>query len=161
MNQKYILAIIIILLAAICGFIWFQMDNTATAPTDNQPTTQNQQQENPIIDIQLEPVAKTFEVIYTDAGYSPSTLTIKAGDTVMFKNQSSGNMWIASGMHPTHMVYNGTDLQSHCPDAENDDFDQCANGAPQTSWNFTFTKAGTWGYHNHTNSPKFGKIIVE
>src|SRR3989344_2330311 len=32
---------------------------------------------------------KTHEVTYTDAGYAPTELKIKVGDTVVFRNESS------------------------------------------------------------------------
>jgi len=105
--------------------------------------------------------AQNHEVIFTDTGYAPAELKIKAGDTVIFKNQSSSQSWTASAMHPAHSVYSGTSLQSHCPDPENNDFDQCQAGNPGTSWSFTFSKAGTWAYHNHVVAGKFGKIVVE
>ena len=91
--------------------------------------------------------ARSLVAHYTDAGFSPANLTVKVGDTVTFKNQSSADMWVASAMHPTHSVYNGTTLQQHCPDPENNDFDQCQSGGAGTSWSFTFTKAGSFGYH--------------
>lgn len=106
-------------------------------------------------------VNQTYEVIYTDSGYAPAEITIKSGDTVTFKNQSSGGMWTASVMHPSHVVYGGTSLQEHCPDTTNTSFDECKNSQPGESWSFIFTKTGTWSYHNHAKASVFGKIIVE
>ena len=82
------------------------------------------------------------------------------GDMVVFKNQSSAKMWVASAMHPTHIVYGGTSLQAHCPDNENNAFDQCQSNSSGESWEFTFNKSGEWGYHNHSSAQHFGKIIV-
>jgi len=48
-------------------------------------------------------------------------------------------------------------LQEHCGTGTTS-FDQCANGG---SYSFTFTKAGTWRYHNHSNASHFGTVIVE
>ena len=111
--------------------------------------------------IEVVAINQKHEVIYSDSGYSPSTLSIKSGDTVEFKNQSASSMWTASAMHPVHTVYGGTSLQTHCPDAANVSFDECASAQPDQSWSFTFNKKGTWGYHNHVNPSHFGKIIVE
>ena len=88
-------------------------------------------------------------------------LTIKVGDTVTWKNQSTQANWVGSAMHPNHILYSGTTLQEHCPDVDNSDFDQCQADKNGDSWSFTFKKAGTWGYHNHMNVKHFGKIIVE
>jgi len=163
MNQKIIIAVIVILLLAVGG--WFLI-NAMNAPADqtNQQTNTNGQQQNPVVDVEVgvnPPVPASHEVIYTDAGYAPTTLTIKTGDTVVFKNQSSGGMWTGSAMHPTHTAYSGTNVQQHCPDLENDDFDECKSDQPGNSWSFTFKKAGEWGYHNHVKSNHFGKIIVQ
>ena len=128
--------------------------NTNPEITPIQNNTENE------IDVQIT-VGKTYDVVYTDAGFSPATLAIKAGDTVNFKNESSSAMWVGSAMHPSHTVYSGTSLQQHCPDIANTSFDQCESSLKGTSWSFTFTKIGSWGYHNHSNSKHFGKITVE
>lgn len=100
-------------------------------------------------------------VTYMDSGFVASTLNIKVGDTVTFKNGSSQAMWVASAMHPTHMVYGGTSLTEHCPDTAGVAFDACTGTQPGSSWSFTFTKAGSWKYHNHLNPQHFGAIVVE
>ena len=94
-------------------------------------------------------------VIYTDSGYSPKSLTIKKGETVVFKNESSRGMWTASAMHPTH---NGYPTTGGCLGST---FDECEAIQPGGSWSFKFDFAGSWGYHNHVSASHFGKIIVE
>lgn len=165
---KKIVVVIIALIVIVGGYLLVtNMSKSVPGQEDNVPTDSqtNNNQEAPVVNVEVESDAvkttTTHAVAYTDTGFSPSTLTVKAGDTVIFKNQSSGNMWVGSAMHPTHMVYSGTNLQQHCPDADNNDFDQCQNVATGTSWAFTFTKVGSWGYHNHSNSTHFGKITVE
>ena len=159
-------AIIIVLL--LVGGWWFMTQAPAEVPneTNNQNTqlenTENENPDNPLVDVDVEvTTSKTHEVSYTNSGYAPATLTIKAGDTVKFINNSTRATWPASAMHPTHTAYNGTSLQQHCPDAENDDFDACKNIASGASWEFTFTKVGEWAYHDHANAGNFGKIIVQ
>jgi len=155
--NKIIIAVIGVAVVAIGGYFLITATNRPNAPAEQA----NQQEENPIVEIILDPVSKTHEVAYTDGGYAPGSLTIKKGDTVVFKNQSTKLMWTSSAMHPLHMVYGGKSLEDHCPDVENDDFDQCQNANPGESWAFTFNKTGTWGYHNHSNSSHFGKVVVE
>lgn len=94
-------------------------------------------------------------VTYTDAGYSPNPLTIKAGETVTFKNESSRSMWPASAMHPTHREYPTT---GGCLGST---FDACMGVQPGNSWSFQFDIAGTWRYHDHLNPSSFGMIVVE
>jgi plastocyanin len=101
---------------------------------------------------------KTVKVTLTATGFSPKSITIKKGDTVTWTNTGSGQMWIASANHPTHTVYDGTNLQQHCgtPSAESP-FDECKAG---NTYSFTFDKVGSWNYHNHTNASQFGTVVV-
>lgn len=105
-------------------------------------------------------VKQTYSIVYSNSGYSPKTLTIKVGETVVFTNDSSNTVWTASDTHPFHTNYSGTSLQQHCPDATHTVFDQCDESRPGESWSFTFDKTGTWKYHNHLNAPDIGTIIV-
>lgn len=101
-------------------------------------------------------VTATAKIItYTNAGFSPSPLTIKAGETVIYKNESSRSFWPASASHPTHAVY---PVYGGCI---NSIFDACKTYAPGESWSFTFTVKGTWGYHDHINASYFGSVVVE
>lgn len=102
--------------------------------------------------------AETMTVRYTAEGFVPAEITIEAGDTVTWVNETENDMWVASAMHPTHTVYDGSSLSEHCPDPEGDDFDQCENG---DEYSFTFPEAGEWAYHNHSLANHFGRVIVE
>ena len=166
MNKTVIIVVAVLVVLVGGYFVVTGMDKaTPNTPANTQVNENDNQDTQPVVNVEVESDAEvtitTHQVVYTNSGYSPSALTVKAGDTVVFKNQSSGNVWTGSAMHPSHTVYGGTALQQHCPDAENDDFDQCKSEGPGTSWSFTFKKAGAWGYHNHMNSTHFGKITVQ
>ena len=100
-------------------------------------------------------VAEEKVITYTDAGYSPSSLQVKQGETVIFKNESSQSMWPASAMHPTHKDYPTT---GGCLGST---FDACKGVQPGDSWPFQFDIAGNWKYHDHLNPKNFGAIIVQ
>jgi plastocyanin len=159
--KKVIISVVILAIIVIGGYLVYANMNKSS---DTQQNTQNQTPVTENSGNQVEVTLGTttaHEVTYTDAGFSPATLTIKVGDTVTFKNQSSQGMWVGSAMHPSHTAYSGTTLQQHCPDTANNSFDECKSEANGTSWSFTFNKKGTWGYHNHVKASDFGKIIVE
>jgi plastocyanin len=86
-------------------------------------------------------------VKFTGTAFEPSTLTIKAGETVKFENKSGDDFWPASNVHPTHLLYPGFDAKKPILDGG--------------SYSFTFTKTGSWGYHNHLTPDIEGTIVVQ
>lgn len=92
-----------------------------------------------------EPAEETV-ITYDGARFSPSTVTVKAGTTVVFRNTGSGVMWVASNPHPTHHLL--------------PDFDALRAHASGEAYSFIFTRAGTWGYHNHLRADQGGTVIV-
>jgi len=144
---KYVVAIIIIALiilgASLAGKNKSTPSGSETAEEESTAITQT---------------SVAAEIDYTiENGFTPDNLTIKVGETVKFVNKSSAEMWVASAKHPDHVVYSGTTLEEHCPDTAGVAFDQCQAGA---EYSFTFTKAGTWAYHNHMNAKMYGKVTV-
>jgi len=166
--NKAIIAIAIVVAILVGGYFLFfrsafQPIPSISEPSNQQTTTQPPTTEQPSQQppVSQAPAVKENVVTYTDSGYSPSTITIKKGGTVTFKNQSSRSMWTASGVHPTHRVYSGTSLDEHCPDTAGTAFDACKGYLPGESWSFTFNKTGTWKYHDHLNPSDRGTIVVE
>lgn len=80
-------------------------------------------------------------------GFHPSKLVIKEGDTVVFNSNTGEPFWPASNVHPTHTAF--------------PDFDPKQPVAPDDTWEFTFTKPGTYLFHDHIASIFEGEIIVE
>ncbi len=154
---KYIVGIIIIVIIIAVAVFWVKVAS-APASTDttgaaNQTPAAENQTATPAT-----AATQTVEVDFTDSGFTPNSVTINAGDTVKFINKSSEGMWVGSAMHPSHAVYSGTTLKEHCPDTAGTAFDQCSTG---DEFSFTFNKVGSWGYHNHVDASKFGKVIVQ
>lgn len=106
-------------------------------------------------DSTTKPIDTEKVIIYTDTGYSPSSLEIKTGDSVVFKNNSSQAMWSASAMHPSHKDYPTT---GGCLGST---FDACKGVQPGENWSFKFDIAGDWKYHDHLSPKNFGAIIVK
>jgi len=154
MNIKNILLAVVVLVIVVVG--WMLLRNKSDIALET-PTPMASPTPIP----SASPVVSNNIITYTDAGYSPSLITIKKGETVTWKNESSNLMWTASAMHPTHKVYPGTDISACGTQTLLPMFDACAGVASGQSWSFTFNNVGTWGYHNHLNSSKFGKVIVE
>lgn len=105
-------------------------------------------------------MTKNYTVVFTEAGFTPKELAIKKGETVTFVNESAGEVWPASAMHPTHTGYPGSDFKK-CGTAEQGTiFDACAGIKPGASWSFTFNEVGAWRYHDHMNAKNTGLVGV-
>lgn len=86
------------------------------------------------------------EVSYDGKAYSPSSVSIKTGDVVIFKNNSAVDFWPASAPHPAHTDY--------------PEFDAKKAIAPGGKFQFSFTKVGTWKFHDHLNPSAYGSVTV-
>ncbi len=154
------------------GFWWWNMSgntslsNTNTAVNENAAsnalvatTTANTSVTTPVATPPAQPT--TVTIAYDGKVFSPKTVTVKVGDTVMFQNSTKKNMWIASDEHPTHTEFDGTSRTTHC--AANytgaTPFDQCKPAT--TDYSFTFTKAGAFSFHDHLNASASGTVTVQ
>lgn len=168
--MKGIITIIIIIVIITVGFLMLRDGTQTSNPTEKTVTQEqlvgdNATEDSPDVFIEVgdatDSIDTTGEIIvvtYNKDGFSPKEINISKGQTVRFVNESQGNMWVGSAMHPDHMVYSGTSLKDHCPDTSGTAFDQCESG---DMYEFTFTKTGQLGYHNHMNPSDFGKVIVK
>src|SRR3989344_4435351 len=147
-TTSWVWAVIIVIVIAGAG--WWYVSQSAPAPAASNTGELTGTVTAP----------KSVTVLYGADGFSPSTVTIKKGDTVTFTNNGGGDMWVATAQHPAHSGYDGTPLSTHCAAGYTGPvpFDQCAAG---TSYSFMFNQAGTWNYHNHNNDADFGKVVVE
>jgi plastocyanin len=134
MNQK-VLWIIIVAVVVIGGAtgVYFAMQKDAGAPSNTAKTSDSSK-----------PASVT--ITYSDSGFSPSKVTVKAGDTVAIKNTSSSDVQFDSDPHPVHT------------DDEELNVGVVAPGQTST---FTVTTKGTFGYHNHLNPSDTGTIVIQ
>jgi plastocyanin len=125
--------ILIVIIIAIGAFFFFK--NSAGMVDGAAETTE-------------EVVAPTeIRVTYDANGFSPNTVTIKKGETVIFQNKTGKPASVASGPHPTHTNY--------------PEFDQYkTEQRGQNEFRFVFEKIGTWKYHDHLNANMTGTVIV-
>lgn len=171
-SSSIIWAVLLLLIVLGGGWYWYSTnmpqapagavssDTTSTGgnttpPADTQSTGVNV---GASADVSTAPMSAT--ITYDGAKFTPNLVTIAKGGTVTFVDNSSSAMWVASGVHPDHTVYDGTTRATHCAAgyAGPAPFDQCAAG---NSFTFTFDKTGTWPFHNHLNSSASGKVTVQ
>lgn len=92
------------------------------------------------------PDSSAATITYTDDGFSPGTLTVKAGTKVTIQNKSTHTIEFDSDPHPVHTT--------------NRDLNVGTVAAGQ-SMTFTTDKTGTFGYHDHLDASKTGTLIVQ
>ncbi|OGD88157.1 hypothetical protein A3D04_01685 [Candidatus Curtissbacteria bacterium RIFCSPHIGHO2_02_FULL_40_16b] len=112
--------------------------------TGGQTTDGSQQTE------QAQPSEGGVTVTYTDSGFEPASVTVSAGQTITWTNNSSRTVQIGSANHPTHTVN---------PELTGGEFViRLERGESET---VTVTKTGTWGYHDHLRPSTIGSVVVE
>ena len=157
-NSKGIIWGIGILIVLVGGyFFYFSQSSRQSAEEASQSAVQTSQPEfpeasnppsNPNINPSDVPVLapKNQEVTMTADGFSPASLTIPSGTTVLFINKDTVGHWPASGVHPTHQV---------CPG-----LDALRIVQPGESYSFKFSEAKTCPIHDHLNPSVKGSITV-
>ncbi len=87
----------------------------------------------------------------TDAGFNPKEVTVNAGDSVTWVNNSSKTIQIGSDNHPTHTLN---------PDLTGGQYViEVPVGESKTV--SAGTKVGRWGFHNHLKPSETGTVVVK
>ncbi|MEA2701651.1 MAG: hypothetical protein QOE22_360 [Candidatus Parcubacteria bacterium] len=164
MNTKPLLIVLAIVVVLLIGYFAFAggkasaPTETATTTTTGVPTTDTSGA--PVVTTTTTTTQTNVTITYGPNGFSPANVTVAPGTTVTWVNSGSGRMWVASDVHPTHTEFDGTSTAQHCENGTPTGagvFDAC--GAV-SSFSFTFTKAGSWDYHNHSQSSHGGTVTV-
>ncbi len=151
---------IIALFIAGCGPAPAVQEDTPVPPSEPEelPTVEEVAAEEP--EKEIVPAAE-YQVELRASGFTPRLLRVPLGETVTFVNMESKPRWIASNVHPIHAVYPGSNINKCDTDEESKIFDACHDLEQGEEFSFTFTKTGTWGYHDHRQPSIGGTIIVE
>ena len=151
-NVYLIIGLVLVLIIAGLVFIKQKGGGEVLAPTNGESAVTEETGQAPEGSQLTSPAPQptgpaTQTVTYATSGFNPQSLTIKAGDTVIFKNNSAADFWPASGPHPAHTNYPEFDAKKDISTGE--------------SYSFTFTRTGSWKYHNHLNPNLTGTITVQ
>ncbi len=163
-GQIAFVIIAIIVLVLVVGFIGYYYYNSSTnSPGSSQSGNTNDYGintgGNSAGNEQTAPETYTVEI--NSDGFSPNTLEINRGDTVVWVNRDNSEHWPASANHPTHTAYPGS-AASKCGTSEQDTiFDACHGLMTGESFTFNFDEVGTWSYHDHLNPASTGTIKVK
>lgn len=108
-----------------------------------KPTDTSSQQTN---DNNLSTQTAAVTINYSDDGFSPKSVTVKAGSVVAVKNNSGVRLDFASDEHPSHRL--------------NTELNLGLISAGETK-SFTPSTKGEYGVHNHLRPGDNMTIIVE
>jgi plastocyanin len=138
---------IIIILSAILiiaggAYVLLKDEDRKTDTPITQSTSQNNARESQ----DTGTASDSMTISFDGDSFSPETLSVKVGDTVTVKNDSSRTIQFDSDPHPAHT--DNTDLN----------VDTIRAGQSKS---FATTRTGTFGYHDHLNPNATGAIIVK
>jgi len=120
-------------------------ENKGQIPSiDNQTQNQNSLSSEESISF---PEGSIAVVFINQDGFNPTTIEVVTGTTVRFINQTEDPMRVASDPYPINIDL--PDFDSQAKIQVKDDY-----------YEYTFSKTGSWGYHNQNAPNQKGKIIV-
>jgi plastocyanin len=140
-NKKMLIAVVIVVLI-VAALVMMK----AKKPQTNVPEESQMVQDgawDPDADSSIN--APTIEITVTEDGFSPNSITVDAGTAVVWNNTSGDTVNVSSAPHPAH-----TDFP----------FLNLGDLSAGDKFSLVFDTPGTYKYHNHLDSSKFGTIVV-
>jgi len=136
MNKKYVMSLSFVIIVILVGAFFL-------LKLDKHPQTVSQVSSD---HHRVAPLPKEITITLSKTGFSPSTVTIKVGSAIRWVNKSGTQETVNSDNYPTNQLHRELN------------FGIFNNNSSVVH---TFTKTGTYGYHNQLNHTQEGKIIVE
>ena len=120
-------------------------DNESSTNTSNNGSTSKTTDQTAGTGANTSPDEAVATISYNSSLFSPSQVTVKAGDTIAIKNDSSEEIDLRSDPHPVHTANPELNIGLVVP------------GEIKT---FKVTAKGSFGYHNHLDPNQTGTIVV-
>lgn len=153
MNKKYIIGILVIVIAVWAGFFFGK--KAAVAPSAPESSVTPGVATTTVVKTGVRTSTATMPVLtktgaylvsYTGYGFTPTKLTIKRGKSVHFVNNSSKAMSLTA-VDQMSQIYR--------------ELNQEQSVGRGGFYDFTFLTPGTWEYMNRNSQTNRGTIIVE
>jgi plastocyanin len=134
MNKKYLFVIPTLLIIVLIGsYILIRNSHSVETSTNNKPVNH------------IAPLPKEVTITLNKNGFTPSQVTIKTGTAVRWKNESGSQETVNSDNYPTNQLHRELNFGVFTNDS---------------TVVHTFTKPGTYSYHNQFHHEQEGKVIV-
>lgn len=134
MKKGYIFIFLIFLLLIAGGYIYWKSIKTSNSSQQNNQTKKQRV------------LPKEVTVRLDKKGFSPAVVTVEVGSAVRWKNVSGDKQTVNSDDYPSNQLHRELN------------FGVFNDGSTVV---YTFTKPGTYGYHNQFKPEQKGKVIVE
>ena len=132
MNKKYLIGISILVIIIVGFVVWKGYKHTTHS--SNKTATNRRA-----------PLPKEVSITLTQNGFTPLQVTINVGSAVRWINKSGSQETVNSDNYPTNQLHKELN------------FGMFSNNSSVVH---TFTKPGTYGYHNQLHHTQEGKVIV-
>lgn len=116
--------------------------------------SQTSSQDNNTSQTQTAPVEEekgAATITATDLGFDPREVTINAGESITWVNNSSRTIQVGSANHPDHKIN---------PDLTGGEY-VVEIPAGQSKTVSAGTKVGRWAYHNHLKASEGGTVVIK
>ena len=143
--RNLVIAVVIVLVLA-GGYFLVSNNSQTTNSTPSASSTENQTPSTAVTESMEEDLSKETNITLTQEGFAPQEITIKAGDKVVWTNNSGDVATVDTSNHPTHQDYPPLNL-GQFQDGEKHEL--------------IFDEPGTYMYHDHLHATRFGKVVVE
>lgn len=122
--------LVVLALIIVVALIWLGLGHKKKAATTTTP-----------------PPQRTAAVSISAAGFSPATLSVKAGTKVTWTNlDQKNNHRVKANPYPTGDSLPGLDSKVNMP--------------PTSTYSYTFSSPGTYKYHDQLNPLLNGEVVV-
>lgn len=147
MSRNTTIGLVVVVLAILLGWYFLQSQKTQ-APTPYPQASPAASPQTPATESAVTTEAMEENVVkVSSSGFSPQSITIKAGESVTWVNENSEDHQVQSAIHPTHQLYPPLNTVGLIKSAEKK--------------SLSFPEAGTYKYHDHLNPSLTASITVE
>jgi len=119
--------------------IFKKSDDTKSPLTQTETTV--------VTDASKQSFVSTQVIRLQNKQFVPNEVTINVGETVTWVNDGEDFFWPASDVHPTHELLSAFDAKKPLK--------------PEKAYSYTFTKPGSWTFHDHLNPASIGVVHVK
>jgi plastocyanin len=141
-SRNITIAVVAVLVLLFGAWIFTKSNNSAQTPTVTQT------QSTPTDAMSSSSAAMHDNIVtISSTGFSPATITIKAGEAVTWSNTDTALHQVNSDPHPVHTDYPPLNTVGQIP-----------AGSKKS---LTFPATGTYKYHDHLHPSFTGTVIVQ